>query len=75
MKSIDTFGVGLATVKQIRKNLWEQWRKPKTRYRKLVALGLSAERVCKAATTGRGAWWNAGAAHLHALISNRLLAQ
>jgi RNA-directed DNA polymerase len=57
-----------------RKILWEQWHKPKTRYRKLVALGLEAERARKATATGLGAWWNAGASHMHAAGNNRVLA-
>ena len=61
--------------RRLRKILWEQWRKPQTRYRKLVALGVKAERARKATATGRGAWWNAGASHMHAAITNRLLAQ
>ena len=61
--------------RRLRKILWEQWRKPKTRYRKLVALGVRAERARKATATGRRAWWNAGASHMHAAITNRLLAQ
>ena len=77
----------LATVKQafealdqwlrrrLRKILWEQWKKPKTRFRRLVALGVKAERARKATATGLGAWWNAGASHMHAAITNRLLAQ
>ncbi len=61
--------------RRLRKILWEQWRKPKTRYRKLVALGLWAERARKATATGRRAWWNAGSSHMHAAIPNKLLAQ
>jgi RNA-directed DNA polymerase len=61
--------------RRLRKILWEQWRKPKTRYRKLVALGVDAERARKATATGRGAWWNAGASHMHAAVPNRLLAE
>jgi group II intron reverse transcriptase/maturase len=61
--------------RRLRKILWEQWRKPKTRYRKLVALGVDAERARKATATGRGAWWNAGASHMHAAVTNRLLAE
>jgi len=34
-----------------------------------------AERARKAAGTGRKAWWNAGASHMHAAITNRLLAE
>ena len=61
--------------RRLRKILWEQWRKPTTRYRQLVSLGVKAERARKATATGRGAWWNAGASHRHAAITNRLLAQ
>jgi RNA-directed DNA polymerase len=60
--------------RRLRKILWEQWKKPKTRFRKLVALGVKAARARKATATGRGAWWNAGASHMHAAITNRLLA-
>ena len=61
--------------RRLRKILWEQWKKPKTRFRRLVALGVEAERARKAAATGLGAWWNAGASHMHAAITNRRLAQ
>ncbi len=61
--------------RRLRKILWEQWKRPKTRYRKLVALGVEAQRARKATATGRGAWWNAGASHMHAGVTNRLLAQ
>ena len=40
----------------------------------MVALGLEAARARKATATGRGAWWNAGASHMHAAVNNRLLA-
>ena len=36
--------------------------------------GLEAARARKATATGRGAWWNAGASHMHAAVNNRLLA-
>ena len=60
--------------RRLRKILWEQWKKPQTRCRKMVALGLEAARARKATATGRGAWWNAGASHMHAAVNNRLLA-
>ena len=60
--------------RRLRKILWEQWRKPKTRCRKLIALGLEVERARKATATGLGAWWNARASHMHAAINNRVLA-
>ncbi len=58
----------------LRKILWEQWRTPKTRCRMLVALGLEVDRARKATATGRGAWWNTGASHMHAAVHNRVLA-
>ena len=61
--------------RRLRKILWEQWRKPKTRCRKLIALGLEAARARKATATGLGAWWNAGASHMHAAVNNRVLAE
>lgn len=61
--------------RRLRKILWEQWRKPKTRCRKLIALGLEAGRARKATATGLGAWWNAGASHMHAAVNNRILAE
>jgi RNA-directed DNA polymerase len=61
--------------RRLRKILWEQWRQPKTRCRKLVALGIWADRARKATATGRKAWWNAGSSHMHAAIPKRLLAQ
>jgi RNA-directed DNA polymerase len=60
--------------RRLRKILWEQWRKPKTRYRKLIALGLEVQRARKATATGLGAWWNAGASPMHAAVNNRVLA-
>jgi RNA-directed DNA polymerase len=61
--------------RRLRKILWEQGRQPKTRYRKLTALGLEAARARKATATGLGAWWNAGASHMHAAVNNRVLAE
>jgi RNA-directed DNA polymerase len=60
--------------RRLRTILWAQWRKPTTRDRKLVALGVDVERAQQATATGRGAWWNAGAAHLHAAVPHRFLA-
>lgn len=63
------------TRRRLRKILWEQWKKPRTRYRKLVGFGLEANRARLATATGKGAWWNAGASHMHAAVNNRLLCQ
>lgn len=57
--------------RRLRKILWGPWRTPKTRDRKLVTLGVEAVRARKATTTGRGAWWNAGASQMPAAVTNR----
>jgi len=61
--------------RRLRKILWEQWKTPRNRYRKLVQLGVNAARAKKATATGRGAWWNAGASHMHAGVTNAQLAK
>ena len=61
--------------RRVRQILWEHWRHPKTRCRQLMALGLEAARARKATATGLGAWWNAGASHMHAAVNKRVLAE
>ncbi|HEV2441211.1 MAG TPA: hypothetical protein VGT07_01720, partial [Steroidobacteraceae bacterium] len=36
--------------------------------RKLLALGLDAERAWRSAMNGRGPWWNAGARHMNQAV-------
>ena len=54
--------------RRLRCLLWRQWKHPITRNRRLQALGLSPDRAWKSASNGRGAWWNAGAAHMNAAL-------
>jgi RNA-directed DNA polymerase len=54
--------------RRLRCLLWQQWKHPAARNRRLQALGLSPERAWKSASNGRGAWWNSGASHLHAAL-------
>jgi RNA-directed DNA polymerase len=51
--------------RRLRCLLWRQWHRPRTRRRKLLALGLEAERARCSASNGRGPWWNAGASHMN----------
>jgi RNA-directed DNA polymerase len=51
--------------RRLRCLLWRQWKKPRTRARKLRALGLDAARAGVSAYNGHGPWWNAGAYHLN----------
>jgi RNA-directed DNA polymerase len=52
---------------------WRQWKRPRTRYKKLIALGLAPERARRSAGNGRGPWWNAGASHMNQAIPTRTL--
>lgn len=51
--------------RRLRCLLWRQWKRPRTRARKLRALGLDAEAAWRSGGNGHGPWWNAGAGHLH----------
>ena len=47
--------------RRLRCILWRQWKRPLTRQRRLMALGLDPDRAHRSAYNGRGPWWNAGA--------------
>lgn len=51
--------------RRLRNILWRQWKKPLTRARKLIQLGLDEVRAWRSATNGRGPWWNSGAPHMN----------
>jgi len=51
--------------RKLRRILWKQWKRPKTRAKKLMRLGLSESTAWESATNGRGPWWNAGASHMN----------
>jgi RNA-directed DNA polymerase len=51
--------------RRLRCLLWRQWKRPRTRARKLRALGLDAERARLSSGNGRGPWWNAGASPMN----------
>ena len=61
--------------RKLRAILWRQWKRPGTRARNLIRLGLSKERACISATNGRGPWWNAGASHMNQAITTKHLAE
>ncbi len=58
--------------RHLRKILWRQWKRPFTRAKMLMRLGLSEQRAWKSATNGRGAWWNAGASHMNQALPKKL---
>jgi len=61
--------------RRLRCVIWRQWKCPRTRRRKLLALGLDEQRAWKSAGNGRGPWWNAGALHMRHALPNRWFAQ
>ena len=54
----------------LRKLIWIAWKKPRTRERNLVKLGIDPERAWKSSVNGRGAWWNSGQSHMNQAIKN-----
>ncbi len=52
--------------RKLRGLIWRKWKRPFTRAKKLMQRGLAQAQALKSAMNGRGPWWNAGAAHMHA---------
>jgi RNA-directed DNA polymerase len=51
---------------------WRQWKRPSTRARNLMRLGLDEARAWKSAFNGRGPWWNSGAPHMNQALPKKL---
>lgn len=47
---------------------WRKWKRGRTRYRKLLALGFTREKAEVCAFNGRGPWWNAGTPQLNTAL-------
>jgi RNA-directed DNA polymerase len=54
--------------RKLRCILWRQWKRPRTRRRKLRRLGLTEARAAVSAYNGHGPWWNAGASHMNQAV-------
>jgi len=61
--------------RKLRAILWRQWKRPRTRVKKLIQRGLARERARISAMNGRGPWWNAGASHMNQAVPTRYLSQ
>jgi len=61
--------------RKLRSILWRQWKKPRTRAKKLIERGIDKGRAYTSAYNGRGPWWNAGASHMNAAIPTKWFAQ
>ncbi len=59
--------------RKLRCQLWRQWKRPATRNKRLQARGLDGTRAWRAASNGRGPWWNTGASHMNAAYPKRFL--
>ena len=57
--------------RRLRLILWRQWKRAKTRMRRLLKAGLTEDRVKKSAYNGRGPWWNSGASHMNDAIRKK----
>jgi RNA-directed DNA polymerase len=57
--------------RHLRLILWRQWKRPLSRARNLMRLGLSEVRAWTSATNGRGPWWNSGASHLNQALPKK----
>jgi RNA-directed DNA polymerase len=61
--------------RKLRCILWQQWKKPKARAKKLRERGIERERAITSAYNGRGAWWNSGASHMHSAFPAKWFTQ
>ena len=51
--------------RKLRCLLWRQWKRPRTRAKRLMQRGLDRLRAWQSAYNGHGPWWNAGASHMN----------
>ena len=57
--------------RKLRCILWRQWKRGRTRQKRLTMAGLDPERARHSAWNRRGAWWNAGASHMNEAYPKR----
>jgi RNA-directed DNA polymerase len=61
--------------RKLRCVIWQHWKKPRTRVKKLIGKGIERETACISAYNGRGAWWNSGASHMHSAYPTKWFIQ
>lgn len=59
--------------RKIRGILWRQWKEPKTRYKKLIALGLKPETAKGYAYSNKGSWRMAKTQGMHKAVANKVI--
>ena len=57
--------------RRLRNIIWRQWKRPRTRRKKLMQRGLDEECASRSAYNGRGPWWNSGASHMNRAFPKR----
>jgi len=60
---------------RIRALYWRQWKKPRTRYQKMLAAGFKPVRAAECAYNGRGPWWNSEKLHMSELVPSKHLVE
>ena len=60
--------------RRLRLVFWRQWKRPRTRLKRLVGAGLDRDRARRSAYNGRGPWWNSGASHMNQALPNSFFA-
>jgi RNA-directed DNA polymerase len=61
--------------RKLRCILWRQWKKPRTRAKRLMERGIDQVRAYTSAYNGHGPWWNAGASHMNAAVPAKWFAE
>jgi len=54
--------------RKLRAVLWRQWKRPRTRAKRMIQRGIERARAWTSGMNGRGPWWNAGASHMNAAV-------
>lgn len=61
--------------RKLRGIYWRQWKRGRTRCKRLIELGIDADRARISSTNGRGPWWNAGASHMSQALPIKYFSQ
>jgi len=61
--------------RRLRLILWRQWKRPRTRFKRLRQRGLECDRARRSAYNGHGPWWNSGASHMNQAVPTSAFAK
>ena len=59
--------------RKLRGALWRQWKKPKTRYKRLIVLGVKGKTAKEAAYSSKGPWRMAKTYAMHKALANGVI--